>query len=228
MIKAFAFDLFGTLVDTASISKVFPEIGVKLNDPKLFAEIWHSKQIQYALIMNAMGGKVEPFSQLSLRALRFTAKINHLQLSAEQINKVNEAKLNLDPFPDSKKGLEKLKANGDRVIIAILSNGEAAKTDKLLVNIGLRQYFDYIISAEDAKKYKPSPEPYILASKRLGIPISDICLVSSNLWDIAGGQAAGIQACWINRGEEVKASEELDVKPDYMFDAIEKIKELLS
>jgi hypothetical protein len=61
MIKAFAFDLFGTLVDTASISKVFPEIGVKLNDPKLFAEIWHSKQIQYALIMNAMGGKVEPF-----------------------------------------------------------------------------------------------------------------------------------------------------------------------
>jgi hypothetical protein len=39
MIKAFAFDLFATLVDTASISKVFTEIGVELNDPKLFAEI---------------------------------------------------------------------------------------------------------------------------------------------------------------------------------------------
>ena len=227
-IKAFAFDLFGTLVDTASISKVFPGIGVKLNDPKLFAEIWHSKQIQYALIMNAMGGKFEPFSQLSLRALRFTAKIYHLQLDVEQINKVNEAKLNLDPFPDSKKGLEKLMAKDEGIIIAILSNGEAAKTEKLLSNVGLRQYFDYIISAEDVKKYKPYPEPYSLASKKLRIPISDICLVSSNLWDIAGGQGAGMKTCWINRGEEVKANEELDIKPDYMFDTIEKIKELMS
>jgi hypothetical protein len=33
MIKVFAFNLFGTLVDITSISKVFPEIGVKLNDP---------------------------------------------------------------------------------------------------------------------------------------------------------------------------------------------------
>lgn len=228
MTKAFAFDLFGTLVDTASISKVFPEIGVKLNDPKLFAEIWHSKQIQYALIMNATGGKFEPFSQLSLRALGFTAKINHLQLGAEQINKVNEAKLNLDPFPDSKRGLEELKAKDDGIIIAILSNGEAVKTDKLLSNVGLRQYFDYVISAEDVKKYKPFPEPYIMASKKLGIPISDICLVTSNLWDIAGGQAAGMQTCWINRGEEVKASEELDVRPDSIFNSIEKVNELLS
>ena len=227
MIKAFAFDLFGTLVDIASISKVFLEIGVKLNDPKPFAEIWHSKQIQYALIMNATGGKFESFNQLSLRALRFTAKIYRLQLSADQINKVNEAKLNLDPFPDSKRGLEELKAKDEGIIIAILSNGEAAKTDKLLINVGLRQYFDYVISAEDVKKYKPSPEPYILASKRLGIPISDICLVSSNLWDIAGGQATGMQTYWINRGE-VKANEEMDIKPDYVSDSVEKVNELMS
>jgi FMN phosphatase YigB (HAD superfamily) len=55
------------------------------------------------------------------------------------------------------------------------------------------------------------------------IPISDICLVSSNLWDIAGGQAAGMQTCWINIGEEVKASEELDVIPDYIFNTIENV-----
>jgi 2-haloacid dehalogenase len=221
MIKAFAFDLFGTLVDNASISKIFREIGVKLDDPKLFSEIWHSKQIQYALVTNSIDREFEPFNQLSLRALKFTTKICRLQLSVEQIDKVNEGKLNLDPFPDSKKGLEELKAKVDRVIVAILSNGETSKTDKLLSNGGLRQYFDYILSAEDVKKYKPSREPYIMASKRLGIPISDICLVSSNLWDIAGGQAAGMQTCWINRGEEVKANEELDIKPDYVSDAIE-------
>jgi 2-haloacid dehalogenase len=227
MIKAFAFDLFGTLVDISSISKVFPQIGIKLSDSKLFVEIWHSKQIQYGLIMNVTGGKFEPFSQLSLRALRFTVKVFQVQLNAKQIYKVNEAKINLNSFPDSKKGLEKLKAKGNRVI-AILSNGETSKTDKLLSNIGLRQYFDYIISAEDVKKYKPSPEPYSLASKRLGIPIWNICLVSSNLWDIVGGQAAGMQTCWINRGEEVKVNEEIDIRPDYVSDSIEKIYELMS
>jgi FMN phosphatase YigB (HAD superfamily) len=45
---------------------------------------------------------------------------------------------------------------------------------------------------------------------------------------LAGGEEARIQTCWINRGEEVKASEELDIKPDYAFDIIGKIKELLS
>jgi 2-haloacid dehalogenase len=226
MIKAFAFDVFGTLVDAASISKVFPEIGVKLNDPKLFAELWHSKQIEYSLIMNATGSRFEPFSQLSFKALRFTAKIYHLQLNVEQASKVNEAKLSLDPFPDSKRALEELKSKDKDTIIAVLSNGETTKIDKLLFNAGLRQYFDHIISAEDVKKYKPYPEPYSLASRRLGISISDICLVSSNLWDIAGGHAAGMQTCWINRGEQIKASEELDVKPDYIFDTIQKIKEL--
>ena len=67
MIKAFAFDLFGTLVDISSISKVFLEIGVKLNDPKLFVEIWHSKQIQYALIMNATGASLNHLANFHYR-----------------------------------------------------------------------------------------------------------------------------------------------------------------
>jgi FMN phosphatase YigB (HAD superfamily) len=45
------------------------------------------------------------------------------------------------------------------------------------------------------------------------------------LWDIAGGQAVGMQICWINRGEDVKASEELDIKANYILSAIEKIKD---
>src|SRR5918995_767163 len=107
MIKAFAFDLFGTLVDLGSVSKVFSKVSIKINNLKLFTEIWQSKQLQYAWLLN-FTNRYEPFSELSIHALKFTSKIFGLNLSDEQISKLNEAKLNLDPFPDSEKGLEKL------------------------------------------------------------------------------------------------------------------------
>src|SRR5918999_1995963 len=221
MIKALLFDVFGTLVDLTSISKAFGKIGVKLDNPKLFSEIWHSKQIQYALVISSVGKEFVPFSQLSLQALKYTQKVLGLDLSFEQIARINEAKMNLDPFLDSKLGLKELKTKGDSFIVAVLSNGETNKTDILLSNCGLRKYFDYIMSAEDARRYKPFREPYTMTSHRLGVIIKDICLVSSNLWDIAGGRAVGMQTCWINRGEDVKAIDELDKQPDYVSNTIE-------
>jgi 2-haloacid dehalogenase len=237
MIKAFAFDLFGTLVDLGSVSKVFSKLNIRINNIKLFTEMWHSKQLQYAWLLN-FTNTYEPFSELSLHALKFAAKIFGLDLRDEQISILSEAKLNLDPFPDSKKGLEKLnKAKGRDTFagtegeipigLILLSNGEAHKSDILLSNIKLRKYFDYIISAEEVRKYKPSPEPYLLASKKLNLHISRIALVSSNLWDIAGAKSVGMQTCWINR-EDKKTSEEINVKPDYIFSSLEDMADSLS
>jgi 2-haloacid dehalogenase len=164
--------------------------------------------------------------------LTSTAKIFGLNLSDEQISKLNEAKLNLDPFPDSEKGLEKLNEairrrttrTGEEVNVAIadkmhsilLSNGEADKSDKLLSNISLRKYFDYVISAEEVRKYKPSPEPYLHVSKKMHLQISQIALVSSNLWDIAGAKSVGMHTCWINR-EDKRTNEEINVNQTMYF-----------
>jgi 2-haloacid dehalogenase len=236
VIRIFAFDLFGTLVNLESISKVFPELNIKVDDTKLFTEIWQSKQLQYAWLLNSMNNNnnnmFEPFSQLSVRALKFTAKVYGLKLSDDQISRLNEAKLNLDPFPDSKKGLDKLneskrsterEGQGVDKRLIILSNGERDKSDKLLSNCGLRGYFEDIISAEEVRKYKPSQEPYLLTSKRLNLSLPQIALVSSNLWDIAGAQSVGMQTYWINRGEDKKANEEIDIKTDHIFSSIEDL-----
>jgi 2-haloacid dehalogenase len=182
-----------------------------------------------------------PFSELSIHALKFTARLFGLNLSDEQISKLSEAKLNLDPFPDSKKGLEKFNgakrgrttirtAGGgevttdttDRILSIILSNGEAHKSDILLSNSSLRKYFDHIISVEEVRKYKPSQESCLLVSKKLNLQISQIALVSSNLWDIAGAKSVGMYTCWINR-EDKRTSEEFNVKPDYLFSSIDDI-----
>jgi 2-haloacid dehalogenase len=245
MTKVFAFDLFGTLVDLGSVSKVFSKVNVKIDNLKLFTEIWQLKQLQYAWLLN-FTNRYEPFSELSIRALKFTTKNFGLNLSDEQISKLNEAKLNLDPFPDSEKGLQKLNeairrrrttmrtgeeadvAETDKMrSIIVLSNGEADKSDKLLYNIGLRVYFDPIISAEAVRKYKPSPEPYLLVTNKLNLQISQIALVSSNLWDIAGAKSVGMHTCWINR-EDKKTNEEINIKPDYVFSSLEDMGDNLS
>jgi 2-haloacid dehalogenase len=105
---------------------------------------------------------------------------------------------------------------------------EAHKSDILLSNVGLRKYFDYIISVEEVRKYKPSPEPYLLVSKKLDLPVSQIALVSSNLWDITSAESVGMQTCWINRSEDKKADEEIKVKPGYVFSSIEDMGDNLS
>ena len=61
----------------------------------------------------------------------------------------------------------------------------------------------------------------------MNLQISQIALVSSNLWDIVGGQAAGMHTCWINR-EDKKANKEIDIKPDYVFSSVEDIADNLS
>jgi 2-haloacid dehalogenase len=234
MIKAFAFDLFGTLFNIGSISKVFPELNIKIDEPMLFTEIWYTKQIQYAWFLNSINS-FESFGQLSIRALKFTARIFGIELSNEQISKLAEARLNLDPFPDSERGLQKLnqakvtatekqhEGDLDRTTLIVLTNGEYDKSDKLLSNSGLRRYFDCIVSAEEVRKYKPSREPYLLASKRLNLEISQIALVSSHLWDIAGARAVGMRTYWIDRREYKKATEEIDIKPDYICTSVENI-----
>ena len=239
MMKAFAFDLFGTLVNLGSISKVFAELNIKIDNFKLFTEIWQLKHLQLAWLLN-FTNRYEPFSRLSIYALKSTAKVFSLNLSDEQINKLNETKMNLEPFPDSKKRLEKLSkaikettgrgkevAVADKMYSILLSNGEADKSSKILSNNGLRKYFDHIISAEEVRKYKPSSEPYLLVSKKLNLQISQVALVSSNLWDIGGAQSVGMRTYWINR-EDKKSNEEINIKPDYVFSSIENMADNLS
>ncbi|HEU4822834.1 MAG TPA: hypothetical protein VFS97_05355 [Nitrososphaeraceae archaeon] len=58
MTKAFAFDLFGTLVDLGSVSKVFSKVSIRI-DNLLFAayltiEQWHNRKTIVLLLIKFM------------------------------------------------------------------------------------------------------------------------------------------------------------------------------
>jgi FMN phosphatase YigB (HAD superfamily) len=67
-----------------------------------------------------------------------------------------------------------------------------------------------------------------LAAKRLDLAISQIALVSSHLWDIAGAQAVGMHTCWIDRRDYKKQTDEIDIKPDNVYTSVENIENDIS
>ena len=103
----------------------------------------------------------------------------------------------LEPFPDAVPGLERLREAGHA--LAVFSNGSPRMLRSLMQATGLGEHFREVISVDEVGAYKPSPKVYRHAARRLGRPIGEVRLVSSNPFDVVGAEAAGMRAAWIDR-----------------------------
>ena len=56
-----------------------------------------------------------------------------------------------------------------------------------------------MLSVDELRVYKPAPQVYELALRRLGVAKEAIGFVSSNCWDAAGAKSFGFTVFWINR-----------------------------
>ena len=60
--------------------------------------------------------------------------------------------------------------------MAVASGGGRLSVHKTLKSLGLLELFDTIVTSEDYKNGKPSPDPYLEAARRLGVEPTG-CLV---------------------------------------------------
>jgi 2-haloacid dehalogenase len=214
MLKAFAFDAYGTLFDVFSVGALceqfFPNHGTML------AQLWRAKQLQYSLLRSLMG-RHRNFWQLTEDGLVYASNSLGLELTPDRQQRLMDAYLTLDTFPDVRPGLEILKRQGVR--LAILSNGEPHMLRATAQHAGILPLLDEIISAEEVGTFKPSPLVYNLASGRMSVPAGDIGFVSSNSWDIAGAGSAGLTTFWVQRAGG-EAPEALGFPANYVVRAI--------
>jgi 2-haloacid dehalogenase len=47
---------------------------------------------------------------------------------------------------------------------------------------------------EEVRRYKPTPEPYLMAADRLGVEPAAVRMVAANDWDVWGATRAGCAA----------------------------------
>lgn len=102
----------------------------------------------------------------------------------------------VNPFPEVKQILTKLKADG--ITFGIVTNYPAEILRKLLLKFDLNQYFDTIVGFGDAKS-KPSSEPVLKAMERLKANKDSTIFVGDMEGDIIAGNTAGIKTVAISR-----------------------------
>ena len=192
-----AFDVYGTLIDTDGVVSQLREwIGSQAD---VFSQTWRSKQLEYSFRRGLMR-RYENFAVCTRQALDYTCAHYELSFSPEQKNQLLEAYKTLPAFDDVEDGLTMLHGKGHRLFA--FSNGTASAVDTVLVNAGIRDFFDSVISVDDLKTFKPSPDVYHHFLQQAEAEPSEAWLISSNPFDVIGAANVGMLTAWLRRSEK--------------------------
>jgi len=207
--EAFVFDAYGTLFDVHSVAarceSCFPGKGPQLS------QLWRTKQLEYTWQRSLMQ-RYAPFSTVTREALAYSCEALKLELSVAQMEGLMAEYLNLSVYADVPGTMGRMKGKK-----AILSNGSPDMLLPLVKNAGLQ--LDAVISVDELKVFKPAPQVYELAVKKLGT--KNIGFVSSNCWDAIGAKSYGFSVYWINRaGAPV---DRMGFKPDRILKSLDEI-----
>lgn len=206
MIKAIAFDAYGTLFDVYSIGALAEEMfagsGAKL------AELWRDRQIDYTRL-RSLSGRYADFWQITGDALDYACARLGLPLDGAARDQLMGQYARLTPFPENLEALRALRRQD--IPLAILSNGTPEMIASAVTAAGMDGMFAHILSASSVRRFKTAPEVYRLGPDALGCAASDILFVSSNAWDACGAAWFGYTAFWVNRAGA--PPEKLGVEP---------------
>jgi len=204
--KAVAFDyfvLFNANSVVPKVEKEFPGKGAA------FTAAWRAKQFDYGFLRSITDRQID-FFKVTEDALVYTAQAMDLPLSADARERLLDAYLTLEPWPDTVAALKSLKAAGVRIITIsnfshrmIMANADRA---------GITDLFDMLLSTEEAGSYKPEARAYALGVERLGLSKDEIAFAAFGGWDAYGAKSFGYPTYWVNRFK--LPAEQLGAGPD--------------
>ena len=130
-------------------------------------------------------------------------------LTDGEIDQLVTARWRLRPWPDSVPGLTRLKA---RYVISPLSNASFVGMVKLAKFAGLP--WDCVITAENARFYKPHPDVYRTAVSLLGLRPEQILMVAAHNYDLRAAQEQGLLTAFVPRPIEHGPGQTTDLTPE--------------
>lgn len=219
IIQTYAFDVYGTLIDTNGVLEQLRHI-VKDQAEEVSA-IWRRKQLEYSFRRGLMQQYV-PFPQVTAEALDYALAVRGINCTPSDRQSLLDVYQRLPAFPDALVALERLAA-GDQQLYAF-SNGPKAVVTALLQQAQLLPFFAGVVSVETTKVFKPSPLVYQHFAQTTKTPIAQCALVSGNPFDILGAKAAGMRGIWVQRDLQ-KIFDPWGQQPDRVIRSLSEIGE---
>jgi len=120
--------------------------------------------------------------------------------------------------------LQQLKSNGYPIGIFTGKGREASIIT--LIKLGIDHYFDLIVTGDDVKNHKPSPEGILKFLNHFKLKPERVLMIGDSVSDVKASREAGIKIAsvlWDSYGiEEVKT-----LSSDYYFHSVEELKNFL-
>jgi 2-haloacid dehalogenase len=191
--EVLTFDCYGTLIDweagiTAALRPALAGAGKDMTDEEmlsLYAGI--EPEIEGGMYMTYREVLLKAAEEFGRRAGLEPAQINRTCL-ADSIG-------DWPAFPDTVPALKSLK---QKFKLAIISNVDDSLF--VLTQSHLPVTFDYVVTAQQAEAYKPSPRMFELALERIGRPKEKILHVAQSVFhDIVPAGGMGFSTVWVNR-----------------------------
>lgn len=191
--KAVAFDYF-VIFDPNSILPTVEEVvpGKALE----FTRTWRTKQFEYGFLRSITNQHAD-FFEVTGDALDYTAAAMQVRLDDAARTRLLNAYLNLQPWPDARAGLARLKAAGIRIIT--IANFSPRMLRANAEHAGITDHFDELLSTARNGTYKPSPNAYALGMETLGLEKEEIVFAAFGGWDAYGAKSFGYPTYWVNR-----------------------------
>ena len=217
-VRALLFDVFGTVVDwRGSIIREGRALGrskkLRVNWAA-FADAWRAGY-RPAMVRVRSGElpwtTIDRLHRMILGDL--LRQFGIAKLSEGEIEHLNRAWHRLQPWPDARRGLARLKRG---YVIGTLSNGNVG----LLVDMAkhARLPWDCVLSAELFRHYKPDPEAYLGAAQLLGLAPREVMMVAAHKDDLFAAKACGLATAFVRRPREYGPTARADLKAERAFD----------
>lgn len=191
-VRWITFDCYGTLVDFGIDPVIVDLLGPRARDLDLDHFLMTAMKIRY---QEAVLGEYRPYRELLRRSLARVMRQFGLPYRDADGDAIVAAVSTFGPFPEVPAVLETLRRHFK---LAIISNTDDDLIAGNLERIGVP--FDQVVTAEQARCYKPNLGIFHYALQRLGCKPSEVVHVAQGFdYDIWPAHYLGWTRVWINR-----------------------------
>jgi HAD superfamily hydrolase (TIGR01509 family) len=186
--KALLFDLDGTLAETDSLHlptwvDVLEPYGVEVD------EEFYRQSISGRSTGEVVRALLPDLSDEEGRSIGDAKEASFRQRATE-----------LEPLPGLVDFVERGRERGMR--IALVTNAPEENVEAILLALGLRDFFDTLVLADEVEAVKPDPAAYRAALRKTGVPAGEALAFEDSVSGIASSVAAGVPTVGITSSQD--------------------------